>query len=93
MIFNTYGPSGIDCTNPLSDFAHIWKDKVKNCIIPNNDKIVNLLDYNKKLLTSDERLILEKYRIHSDDFKFNQLSGHKRKTTITFPHEIYNILN
>jgi hypothetical protein len=93
IIFSTYGPSGLDSKNPLSDFAHIWRDQVKACIIPNNTKIIGLLEQNKKLLTEDEKIILEKYKIHSYDFEFNHLSGCKRKTSITFPNEIHNILS
>lgn len=90
-IFNLYGPFSDFAKNPYSDAHIIWDQKSIETIIPNNRKIVKLLESCYHLLTDDEKLVFETFKVHKDGFEFNKLSGDKNSSVILFPKELKNI--
>lgn len=94
VIYKQYGPQSILAQQkPYSELAYIWLEKAISIIIPNNDKILELLENNKDLISNLKMPILDTYRNHVDGFKNNHLSEFRSKDIPLFPIEIYNILD
>ncbi|AKN31872.1 hypothetical protein Ccar_13770 [Clostridium carboxidivorans P7] len=69
-IFIDYGPmSEIALKNPLSNACEIWKERKHEKIIPNNEKIVNIIEDNKELFTIDEYEVCYEFIEHANGFK------------------------
>lgn len=68
-IFNQYGPHVEAAWNPESGIAEQWERKVLSRVIPNNQKILAILDANRHLATPFERTALELFRQHVDDLQ------------------------
>lgn len=66
-IFDQYGPHIEAAENPESGAAERWKRKMLTRILPNNSRLLAILDANRKLLHSDEQGTLELFRQHTDD--------------------------
>ena len=90
-IFETYGPMGDERFNPESDMPEQWIRKIRSIILPNNRKLLTVLDANRKLLNHSERKTLEIFRQHVDDFEAKHL-GESDLNGIMFPKEMENIL-
>lgn len=76
IVFERFGPeSGIAVTNPLSDAAGQWSARKMAVIIPNNQRIVDLLTANATLLTHSEYKVFLEFREHAEAFA---TSAHKR---------------
>jgi len=74
-IFDQYGPHIEAAENPESGAAERWKRKMLTAILPNNCRIIALLDANRKLLTQRERQTLELFRQHVDDLQAFHIEG------------------
>jgi hypothetical protein len=93
-VFQQYGPqSEIALTSPQSEASTMWRAKCIEIIIPNNRKIIQLLESNYSLLTENELEIFAKFKIHKDGFEFNKLSGDANSAVPLFPIELNHILN
>lgn len=68
-IFTKHGPNNEYRLDPESEQARIWKRKVRSRILPNNRKILLILDKNRNLLLSDEKLVLEEFRQHVEEME------------------------
>lgn len=91
-IFKQYGPrSMIAQQYPLSEVGFIWKEKCKEILIPNNDKILQILLANKEWIPKDKLYIIEDYKNHVEGFKTNHLSKYKTGNAPAFPKEVLNI--
>jgi len=90
-IFYTYGPMTEERFNPESEMPEIWLRKIQEFILPNNEKIVSIIEANKHLLLDWELEVFSEYKQHVDDFS----AKHTGKTTANgkiFPANILNIL-
>lgn len=90
-IFEVYGPMGNSRFNPESDLPEIWLTKIKSRILPNNRRILAILDANREHLSTDETSILERYRQHVDDFESKHI-GEYKTGGLQFPAELLRIL-
>lgn len=90
-IFDTYGPMTNERFNPESDMPEQWLRKIVDFILPNNLKIVEIIEENRHLLIECEEGIFEEYKQHVDDFNAKH-TGKSNANGITFPQEILNIL-
>lgn len=91
VIFDTYGPTTDERFNPESSMPELWQRKVQEFILPNNEKIVELLQDSQHLLLDWERDVFARYKQHVNDFS----AKHTGKTTVTgipFPMKILTIL-
>ncbi|HBR14497.1 MAG TPA: hypothetical protein DD723_03005 [Candidatus Omnitrophica bacterium] len=86
-IFDTYGPLTDERFNPESELPEIWKRKIKSIILPNNRKLLMILDANRNLLNQSERYVLERFKQHVDDFEAKHLGG-SDLNGIQFPQEM-----
>ena len=67
MIFAEYGPSSEACFNLESETPSLWLRKVLGSIIPNNKRVLAILDQNRKLMVGHELRTLEEFRQHNED--------------------------
>lgn len=91
-IFETYGPFSAESKNLLTDSNEVWNRKCIDTIIPNNRKIIQLLNKNEYLLYDCEKDIVEQFIIHAEAFEYNKFSGDKNSSAPVFPVEINDIL-
>lgn len=69
-IFIDYGPrSEVALKNPLSNAYEIWKKRKYEKIIPNNEKIVRIIEDNKEIFTIDEYETCYEFIEHANGFK------------------------
>lgn len=92
QIFMFYGPTLKNKLELGSEKPEIWRVMAKDIIIPNNKKIIELLEKNKKLLNDRDKEIFIRFKIHAKGFEENQNREEKIAEYIQFPTEIYNIL-
>jgi hypothetical protein len=91
--FDQYGPqSEYAGKTGQSEASTMWTLKSVETIIPNNRKIIELVEKNYALLNQEETEIIAKFKIHKEGFEYNKLSGDKNPTVPTFPTEIIGIL-
>lgn len=83
-----YGPdSATAINNPLSnDYSELNRVK-KEIIIPNNQRIIELIEDHLDLFSEEEIHIFKKFKMHADMFKNNQKFRHDNSTVTTFPKE------
>ncbi|TXK77741.1 hypothetical protein [Paenibacillus sp. N3.4] len=92
-VFLEYGPYSVRAQQFISDSASIWEKKCREVIIPNNQRIVDLLRENIDLVPKSKLHIFDAFINHVEGFKDNHLSEYKDRNAATFPKEITNILN
>jgi hypothetical protein len=91
VIFDSWNPDLPYRDNPEAEEAIVWKRKMVAQIIPNNQKVLLLLEANAHLLTEDELVVSENFRQHVDDLVERHL-GDNRGTSSRFPTKITDIL-
>ena len=68
----------------------IWINKIRTGIIPNNRRILNIIEINSHLLIKEENKYVQKFKQHLKDFEskhiFNSVSA-----SVRFPTEITEI--
>ena len=72
-IFTEHGPNNEYRHDPEAEQARIWKRKVLARILPNNRKILMILDKNKTMLFADEQIVLEEFRQHVEEMEERHL--------------------
>ncbi|RLJ62582.1 HNH endonuclease [Lacinutrix venerupis] len=87
MIFETYGPNTDERYNPESTMPVLWLKKIREFIIPNNRKILNIIDSNYDLLNSDEKIVFESFKHHLHDFESKHIYN-EESNGIQFPIKI-----
>lgn len=94
QILMQYGPPSFIATkNPLSDVYLIWKDKKASSILPNNSKIVEIIENHIDLLLIDEQEIFFKFKEHALCFELNSKNRIDSEATIRFPKDFENMIN
>lgn len=92
-IFDTYGPSSpIAMEDPNSNAFLIWELKRIDSIIPNNRKILNILDSNSELI-EDMFIIrtIEEFRVHAESYE--QHVYHRLDSYRLFPKEFSEVFS
>lgn len=90
-IFHTYGPNNDYRSNPESPMAATWRRKVYERILPNNRRLLSILDANRIHLNAEEESTLELFRQHIDDLEARHL-GENHTGTVQFPRAMDSIL-
>lgn len=94
QILMQYGPpSFIASKNPLSDVYNIWNDKKSSTILPNNSKVISLIESNIDCLTPNEQEIFYKFKEHALSFELSCIDRLDSEATIRFPKEFENMIN
>lgn len=90
MIFELYGPENDYKLNPESENAGIWLTKMRSEIIPNNRKILNLINHNLHLTNPQERTYFQIFKQHLKDLEAKHIFN-TASISIIFPKEILKI--
>jgi hypothetical protein len=90
-IFDQYGPHAEAAFDPESGAAQRWRRKMVTHILPNNNRVLALLDANMNLLFGDEQKTLELFRQHIDDLKAYHIEGIQEDAS-RFPTILSSIL-
>lgn len=91
-VFDEYGPLQDYRLDPESDAAGVWKRKMLAVILPNNRRILRILDVNRSLLNQEEIALLESFRIHVDDLEERHLGSGLERVARRFPEGMNQIL-
>jgi len=84
-IWRNLGPESSSADDPVSEAAAQWQDRVVRVIIPNNRRMLELIDANRKLLKVDELATVEDFRVHAAALDLNYTSGRWRAGAPRFP--------
>jgi hypothetical protein len=84
-IWRNLGPEGPSGNDPLGEGAENWRERVVSVIIPNNRRILELVDANRDLLSREEIEAVEDFRVHAAALDLNYNSGRWRAEAPRFP--------
>jgi hypothetical protein len=90
-IFTQYGPHIEAAFNPESGAAEQWKRKMLTRILPNNRRMLAILDANRDLLGDGEKISLEQFRQHIDDLEAFHVEGNRQDAS-RFPIDLPKVL-
>jgi hypothetical protein len=86
--YDNYGPnSDLAIANPGSNSHAIWVARKHDCLLPNNRKILNILEMNERLFTEEFHFEALKFRDHAMAYEQNQLE--RLDYYPTFPTSFY----
>jgi hypothetical protein len=84
-VFDQYGPNNDYSHDPESEFAKVWQRKMRAIILPNNRKILTILDANRRHLSQFEAETLEAFRQHIDDLEAKHIGEGSGDVASRFP--------
>jgi hypothetical protein len=86
QIWSDFGPkSDAAEEDPGSNLAIVWNLKKLNTIVPNNTRIINIIETNAKLLTPEQYELYVRFKAHATAFEQNQY--HRLDRYPLFPKE------
>lgn len=91
-IFDLYGPNSDESFNPESSLPQLWQRKILKTLLPNNRRILSMVEANRHLLTVGESRIFEIYRQHVDDFEAKHI-GLSDVSGMLFPSEFIGVFS
>jgi hypothetical protein len=69
-LFEKLGPHSEGASqDPMSNMFSIWQLRRLDRILPNNRRILNVLDANANLLTTQEIRVTEEFRVHAEAYE------------------------
>ena len=86
-VWRNLGPDSPAGQDPVGEGAQNWREQVRAVIIPNNRRILELLDANRSLLMKQELTALEDFRVHAAALDLNYNSGRWRAGAPRFPED------
>ncbi len=90
-VFDLLNPDNDYRDNPESDAARVWQRKMQAIILPNNRRILAVVDANAHHLNAAERKTLEAFRQHIDDLEAKHI-GQGDDVASRFPEGMDDIL-
>jgi hypothetical protein len=91
-VFKMYGPTPENTSDLTTRKHEAWRSMTLNFIVPNNDKIIGLLEENIDLLNLEEKIIFMEFKLHAEGFKDNQTRDERIAEYPKFPIAINTIL-
>jgi hypothetical protein len=91
-VFDAYGPSNDYHHDPESEIAKVWQRKMRAIILPNNRKVLTILDANRRHLNESEAKTLEAFRQHIDDLEAKHIGEGNGDVASRFPLAMSGIL-
>ena len=91
-VFDQYGPNNDYRQDPESEFAKVWQRKMRALILPNNRKVLTILDANRRHLSQSEARTLEAFRQHIDDLEAKLIGEGSGDVASRFPAGMSDIL-
>jgi hypothetical protein len=92
-VFDQYGPNNDYRQDPESELAKVWQRKIRAIILPNNRKILAIIDANRHHLTATETKTLEAFRQHIDDLEAKHVGENNGDVASRFPVGMSDILS
>lgn len=74
-VFQQLGPDSDYRHDPESELASVWRRKMLSVIMPNNRKLLAIVDANRGHLSADELITVEAFRQHVDDLEAKHVAG------------------
>lgn len=91
-VFERYGPNNDYRQDPESEIAKVWERKMRGIILPNNRRILAILDANHRHLSESETKTLEAFRQHVDDLEAKHIGEGEEDIASLFPAGMNAIL-
>jgi hypothetical protein len=91
-VFEQYGPNNDYRQDPESELARVWQRKMRAIILPNNRKVLAILDVNRGYLNELEAKALEMFRQHIDDLEAKHIGEGNGDVASRFPTAMSDIL-
>lgn len=91
-VLNQYGPNNDYRQDPESELAKVWRRKMRAIILPNNRKVLTILDANRRHLNEPELKTLEAFRQHIDDLEAKHIGEGSGDVSSRFPAGMSDIL-
>ena len=91
-VFDRYGPNNDYRQDPESEVAKVWQRKMRAIILPNNRKVLAILDANRRHLNQLEAKTLEAFRQHIDDLEAKHIGEGSGDVASRFPAAMSDIL-
>jgi hypothetical protein len=91
-VFDQYGPNNDYRQDPESDLANVWQRKMRAIILPNNRKVLAILDANRRHLNQLETKTLEAFRQHIDDLEAKHIGDGGGHVASQFPPGMSDIM-
>lgn len=92
IIFETFGPSKEKEGIILSDQTELWHRNVIDTIIPNNRKLLVILQENTHLLSNEEQKGLVEFKLHKESFELSHLTDMRNSSVPVFPRYFFENL-
>ncbi|AWH86328.1 hypothetical protein HYN59_14965 [Flavobacterium album] len=90
VIFDKFGPLTDERFNPESESPKKWREGIHKTILPNNRKLVQLVDINYELLNTEEELLFAEFKQHVSDFEDKHINNNEISGA-TFPVKMNKI--
>ena len=92
-VFVSFGPrSEIARKNPQSDAHGVWISERLSTIIPNNRKIVQVTDGNRRLFTAAEQAIVKTFSLHARSYEGWVTDDVSYEGVVRFPEEFDKLI-
>jgi len=91
-VFDKHGPHNEYRQDPESELAKVWRRKLRAIVLPNNRRILAILDANRRHLREPEVKTLEAFRQHIDDLEAKHVGDGSADVATRFPAEMDAIL-
>jgi len=92
-VFHQYGPDNDYCQDPESELAKVWQRKMRAILLPNNRRVLAILDANLRHLNLSEAKVLEEFRQHIDDLEAKHIGESSGDIASRFPRGMDEILS
>jgi hypothetical protein len=93
QIWQTYGPESVAANmSMVSDVSSVWRREVVGRVLPNNARVLHLLEGNIDLLRKDELPVVNKFRMHVRSMEDRHLGGILNQAAPRFPSEMDHLL-
>lgn len=91
-VFDAYGPLTDERFNPESEMPQLWLSKIQQVILPNNRKLLRIIDSNYSMLSQEEVKTAELFRQHVLDFEAKHINKEDLNAT-QFPSQLEHIFS
>lgn len=92
-VFDQYSPDNDYSQDPESEFAKVWQRKMRSILLPNNRRVLAILDANRRHLSVSEEKVLEEFRQHIDDLEAKHIGEGSGDVASRFPRAMNEILS
>lgn len=91
-LFDALNPDQPSNENPESEIATKWQTAMRAQILPNNRRILAVLDLNRELMNVNELLALEQFRRHVNDLALRHLTDVAPANQARFPADMATMM-